>query len=414
LEASIQPEIRNIIGIIRKLRNIFLRNISKILRELPLSSKRIGPVKDYIFSFEDYINDPKVYGSKIVKEFRIRGMNRTNSYFISDENHNNFTLNDENQLEYSESQVKLYSLKNGRWHANPYGFITSDDRLLFNESCCYGPEPINHFLLNSIKLTPCSKYSGKILLLGGSDNYWHFLMDDLSKLYFLKHADLELNDFDTIFLNKPTSRFQREYFDIFGIEYTSNNISEIKEVKHLEAEELCFFSARFQPSFELFSFLRKTVYQKLNTQIPTLNEYEQKIYISRGKAKTRKLLNEDKVINVLLKNGFSVVYLENLSVLEQVILFKNSKVILGVHGAGLTNILYASPGTIVGEIRSNEHTGSYTLSDCYEWISSFAKLKHYVILAKPQSNSDLKGRKTVDSDLKVSLNAVNKFINYIE
>ena len=113
------------------------------------------------------------------------------------------------------------------------------------------PEPLNHFLLNSIKLNPCSKYSGKILLLGGSDNYWHFLMDDLSKLHFLKQADLKLNDFDTIFLNKPTSRFQQEYFDIFGIEYTSNNISESKEVKHLEADELCF-SARFQPSFELF------------------------------------------------------------------------------------------------------------------------------------------------------------------
>ena len=90
-----------------------------------------------------------------------------------------------------------------------------------------------------------------------------------------------------------------------------------------------FFSARFNHP-ELFSFLRKTVYE-INTQIPILNEYEQKIYISRGKAKTRILLNEDKVINVLLKNRFSVVYLENLSVLEQVILFKNSKVILGVH-----------------------------------------------------------------------------------
>ena len=65
-------------------------------------------------------------------------------------------------------------------------------------------------------------------------------MDDLSKLHFLKRADLKLNDFDTIFLNKPTSN-STGILRYFGIEYTSNNISESKEMKHVEADELCFF-----------------------------------------------------------------------------------------------------------------------------------------------------------------------------
>lgn len=65
-----------------------------------------------------------------------------------------------------------------------------------------------------------------------------------------------------------------------------------------------------------------------------------RIYISRDKATKRRLLNEDRIIEVLQAFKFTTVYAEDLIYAEQVQLFYNAEVVVGAHGAGLTNILF--------------------------------------------------------------------------
>jgi len=66
-----------------------------------------------------------------------------------------------------------------------------------------------------------------------------------------------------------------------------------------------------------------------------------KIFISRSDASYRRASNEKELENFFTDLGFKVVVLANLSPTEQVQIFKNTTHIAGIHGAGLTNLVFS-------------------------------------------------------------------------
>ena len=75
-----------------------------------------------------------------------------------------------------------------------------------------------------------------------------------------------------------------------------------------------------------------------------------RLYISRGKANRRKILNEDELIQLLSGNGFKVIYWEDYSFAEQVALAGQASILVGLHGAGLTNLHFMKKGSTVIEL----------------------------------------------------------------
>ena len=73
------------------------------------------------------------------------------------------------------------------------------------------------------------------------------------------------------------------------------------------------------------------------------------------------------------KNGFIVVYLEDFCVEEQISLFNEAEVIVAVHGAALTNILFTKKNTKVVEI--GHERGSPT---CFEDLAKELGLVNYM------------------------------------
>lgn len=77
-------------------------------------------------------------------------------------------------------------------------------------------------------------------------------------------------------------------------------------------------------------------------------ERPERIYISRrGTASFRTLLNESEIETAAERVGFKIVRTENLSLDEQVAMFSQARVVLGPHGAGMTNTVFAPPGCLV-------------------------------------------------------------------
>jgi capsular polysaccharide biosynthesis protein len=70
---------------------------------------------------------------------------------------------------------------------------------------------------------------------------------------------------------------------------------------------------------------------------------QRRLYISRELASNARVVNNDEVTSLLEDRGFEVVCTELLSVEEQVRLFATAECVVAPHGAGLTNILFASP-----------------------------------------------------------------------
>ena len=114
--------------------------------------------------------------------------------------------------------------------------------------------------------------------------------------------------------------------------------------------------------------IRQTL-SAINTPATTGNEL---IYISRiGR---RRVTNEEELIKVLKEFNFTVIEDKPRSVLEQVTLYKNAKIIIGPHGASFANILNCNPGTILIELFPNKYHPDY-----FRFMSEVFGLKYFAI-----------------------------------
>ena len=91
-----------------------------------------------------------------------------------------------------------------------------------------------------------------------------------------------------------------------------------------------------------------------------------RIYVSRKLAVRRHLTNEDELMPMLRKHKFRKVYLEKMTIMEQVQLFRTVSHVVAAHGAGLTNILFAPENARILEIRPELSSGQF----CFEKLFS--------------------------------------------
>ncbi|MGC9260975.1 MAG: glycosyltransferase family 61 protein [Phycisphaerae bacterium] len=83
-----------------------------------------------------------------------------------------------------------------------------------------------------------------------------------------------------------------------------------------------------------------------------------KIYIRRKPGGWRSVANDDEVAEALEAEGFETTRPEGLTLAQQIRLFAEAKIIVGMHGAGLTNILFA-PGAAILELTGDYGGGEY-------------------------------------------------------
>ena len=80
-----------------------------------------------------------------------------------------------------------------------------------------------------------------------------------------------------------------------------------------------------------------------------------RLYVGREGVKYRRVINEPAVLSRLEAAGFESVSGHAIDFRTEVETFANADVIIGVHGAGLANLIFARPGTKVIEILDPLH-----------------------------------------------------------
>jgi capsular polysaccharide biosynthesis protein len=106
-----------------------------------------------------------------------------------------------------------------------------------------------------------------------------------------------------------------------------------------------------------------------------------KIYVSRGKAQRRKVVNEEECVTVLGRYGFKTVYFEDHSFEQQAKIALDARYIISIHGAGLTNLLFMRPGGSVLELRQNGDA----LNNCYFSLASASGLEYFYQLCRSKN-----------------------------
>lgn len=106
-----------------------------------------------------------------------------------------------------------------------------------------------------------------------------------------------------------------------------------------------------------------------------------KIYVSRGKAERRKIVNEEECAAALEGYGFRTVYFEDYSFEQQVKIALDARYMISIHGAGLTNMLFMRAGGSVLELRQDRDA----LNNCYFSLASALGLEYFYQLCRSET-----------------------------
>jgi capsular polysaccharide biosynthesis protein len=131
-----------------------------------------------------------------------------------------------------------------------------------------------------------------------------------------------------------------------------------------------------------------------------------RLYISRGLAGYRRVLNESEVVSFLTERGFEVAAMETMSVPEQAAVMAACDVVIGPHGGGMSNLVFCTPGTKVVEIYSPELVATY-----FWRLSNRLDLDYYYMLGKGKLTtleSDYPQSWDAHQDIEVDLNVLGQ------
>ncbi len=208
----------------------------------------------------------------------------------------------------------------------------------------------HHPVLDLPHLPPPVPLDGSVALLPlGAVNYFHWMVDVLPALDLLRRSGLLEQGIPLLIHGYQGKPFQVQSLAVLGI--PSERLLSFEQVGgfHLQARNLIVPSPA-GPVGCLTPRGWKVLQQLARLGGGTDPTGPRRVYISRRAARWRRVINEEEVVEALRPWGFVPVQLEALSLGEQIALMQRAEAVIGIHGAGLTNLAFCQPGTIAVEI----------------------------------------------------------------
>ncbi len=216
--------------------------------------------------------------------------------------------------------------------------------------------------------------------LTSAPHYYHFFANDLAPLlYYLEHHRSALGPL-TIVAPADAPTFCRNVLEALCASFDDLRVLYLERTERLDHIRALWL-ARCGDTFEWMPIIRAQAEQlsDLLRDHYKLNDAPQgthnKLYVTRGQARLRRLHNEAEVIEQLTPLGFTVFEPRSDNHDQQVAHFRNADLVVAVHGAALTNLLFCKKGTVVVELFASDHVKSP-----YLWLATRLGLEYrYVI-----------------------------------
>ena len=217
------------------------------------------------------------------------------------------------------------------------------------------------------------------------NNYFHFIFDIVPKIYLLS-SKINLNKINHFYITDPKN-WQIKILKTLGIH--KNKLLSSKKYNHIIADEIYsgdhpwYTKGHIQNSLkEIPKWIiikNRKIFLKKNK-----SNFKKKIFLDRSQSPYNHCqINNPDIVNKFIKyKKFKSYKPELLSFKNQVNLFNKSSIIIGAHGASLTNIIFCKPKTKIIEIIPADHPNK----KC-ERISKVLNLRYFRIKTKPD-NSD--------------------------
>lgn len=207
--------------------------------------------------------------------------------------------------------------------------FTEKEKIPVLESSNILPGEVSHSLN---PMCPRNIHAGTWTVLS-SRSYAHWLMQDLPRFLNVLENVPDIN----VAISPSAPRFVRDALQIL-------NVSNIREIRVLRPEKFVFVTSQYATGLPSRSDLEKIrIFGDLVKVNPlqAAESHSKKIYISRRNSQ-RSIKDEVKVEETAKKCGFSVVFLEDFNLADEINLFSQVEEVIGPMGAGFFNLIWAN------------------------------------------------------------------------
>jgi hypothetical protein len=222
--------------------------------------------------------------------------------------------------------------------------VDPDRNVMFSE----GFPASNVLMFRRFLPADCRKISGTVAYLSNTwvDNYYHWMQLTLPLLRLYQKLAPEVR-IDAYYIGQSRlAKVQEETLVAFGV----GKEQIIREA--CRGERMLAVIYQHRPQYENMryrdpwghEFVRKTLCQSPAPDSP------KRIYVQRVSVRNRRLTNEPQIAAFLKTLGFVPVLMDGLTVAEQAKVFASADAIVGVHGAALTNLIFAHKGAKIIEM----------------------------------------------------------------
>lgn len=168
----------------------------------------------------------------------------------------------------------------------------------------------------------------------GEENYFHFYNDLIAKLFFIKSKS-EILQLDKIPVLISPKLFEKKYFTYFKNDLEKDfNIYFVAHTDYVLAKNVVFCKPLTHSRDWINYFSKRVVLSSIPLNFP-------RVFLTRSKNRFRHIENFDELLPVLHSFEYQIIDADNLKIEDQIILFRNMKFLVGIHGAGLTNVVFS-------------------------------------------------------------------------
>ena len=194
-----------------------------------------------------------------------------------------------------------------------------------------------------------------ITLVGhAANNYYHFTIDLLARLYYIDGLNKYLDY--PLLIDEAACDYYTQLIDLVNVH--KRKIIPIKRDTNYVVENLIYPSfVSWNPIYRITSLNENAgnfyaqkpyrIYQQLKDHLVNNIHVYRKVFIYRKDVIRNDLLNEEAVMKCFSDYGYEVVVPTSMKMLEQIKLFASISVLAGAEGAVFSNMVYMATNTKV-------------------------------------------------------------------
>ena len=137
-----------------------------------------------------------------------------------------------------------------------------------------------------------------------------------------------------------------------------------------------------------------------------LSQYMKKIYLTRSKRGVRCAENEEEVLALVVKFGYTPISFEDFSIWQQVLIMQQATHFISIHGAGMSNLMFMPANSAVLELINRPYAhAEYTFP--FWTLANSVQVRYFMQLCDVVNGKDAKlsfGKKRAEDDVKYLVN----------